>query len=66
MHFNVQAQIVYEPLDQSIYSFLQRMYARGLHPENLEVTPISRIKIAECLNKILQSDSILNIKEEKD
>ena len=63
---NVQAQVVYEPLDQSIYSFLQRMYVRGLHSENLEVTPISRIKIADCLNKILQGDSILNIKEKEE
>ena len=55
-----QAQVVYEPLDQSVYSFLQRMYIRGLHTENLEVVPLSWSKIAKCLQVIQRGDSLLS------
>ncbi len=61
-----QAQVVYEPLDQSVYSFLQRMYVRGLHTENLEVTPLSRSKIAECLQVIQRGDSLLSVLDKQE
>jgi hypothetical protein len=61
-----QAQVIYEPLDQSVYTFLQRMYVRGLHTENLEVTPLSRTKIAECLQVIQRGDSLLNVLDKQE
>jgi len=61
-----QAQVVYEPLDQSIYAFLQRTYVRGLHNENLEVIPLDRTRIAECLYRIRQSDSELSANDKEE
>lgn len=49
------AQIVYEPIDNNVYSFLSRMAQKGLISLNDEIQPLSRKYIA---NKLLELDSL--------
>jgi hypothetical protein len=61
-----QTQVVYVPLDQSVYSFLQRTYTRGFHSLNAEVVPYSTKQIAAALKEIQQKDSLLSENEKKE
>ncbi len=50
--FVVKAQVVYEPIDNSIYSFLDEISNKGLININLLIKPIPRIEIAKQLLKL--------------
>ena len=64
--FGGRAQIVYVPLDQSVYGFLQRTYARGFHSLNGEVIPYSTMQVASALAAIEKNDSLLSQREKEE
>ncbi|MBK7978847.1 MAG: hypothetical protein IPK06_02310 [Ignavibacteriae bacterium] len=48
------SQVNYEPATSSVYSFLERMSAKGIIQTNEEIMPYSRMEIAGKLQRIFQ------------
>ena len=59
---SARAQVVYEPLDNDVYSFLDRLSSKGIIVFNDLVKPVSRKyiagKIVEAGNKISMLNSL--------
>lgn len=60
------SQIVYTPLDNSVYDFLERLSIKKLIYLNDEVRPFSRIYISEKLLQLNQERELLNELEVKE
>ena len=63
---SVKAQIVYEPLDSDVYSFLDRLSIKGIIEFDDLVKPLSRKYIAEKITEAEKKIQMLNSLEKKE